>query len=110
MNREETMAAFQRVGEYCKAKGYHDRLPIIRQWWFDAKRGEPLGDYAQQLLETWQLPPYENALRVLPSHSKCPTCKPGEYGALYVVAQLEDRTRVACRTCKTHWLEFEKNY
>lgn len=107
MNREETMAGFQRLGEYCKAKGYFHRLKGLREHWVRARNGEDIGFYAQSLLEVWQLPPFENALQMRGRSLGCPVC--GRQNDLQssprTVMILEDRGRFVCMDCGLQWLE-----
>ena len=100
------MNAFQRIGEYCKARGYHYRLKGLREYWVRARDGEAVDSLAQSLLEGWQLPPYETALEMREKANICPVCSEhsGPKAKPRTVMILEDRARFRCDLCGHEWL------
>lgn len=106
VNREQTMAAFERIAAHCKHRGYLRRVPILRKHWLAAKQGAPLGAFAQQLLEGFQLPPFEHALEVRSETAGCPSCgvQTDLQAAPRTVMILEDRGRFVCTGCRREWL------
>ena len=67
-----------------------------------------MGAFAQQLMETMQLAPYERAVPMRERGSKCPKCGPipqHEGGGIWVLMIIEDRARHQCTVCGFNWLE-----
>jgi len=99
------MAAFARIGKHCTARGYTHRIQGLRAHWARARGGEDLGSFAQQLLESFRLPPFERALEVRRPGLGCPRCgRQNLQAAPRTVSVIEDVARFVCQ-CGLEWLE-----
>lgn len=103
MSSSEILAAFERIDTHCKARGWHHRLPGLRKHYARVQGGEDLAEFAQQLLETMRLPPFEAALPVRPKDWRC--CpKPHGSAAAHTKLVIEDTFRFQCTECSREWL------
>ena len=104
MTTAETLDAFTRIAQYCKSRGWHHRLKGLREQYAKARNGVDLGAFAQLLLETMRLPPFENALEVWPAGRACCGGANQSGGSARTVVNIEDHYRLECTRCERHWL------
>jgi hypothetical protein len=120
MDRAALLAMVKRLGDEFRRRGMRAHVAPLRIYWLALRHGLVQDrEHALRLtlseetvvewLKVLRLPPYEDAYRVRPTGSACPSCVGGDTRASEVATErtFPEGRKVVCLGCRTAWLEME---
>jgi hypothetical protein len=120
MDRAALLAMVKRLGDEFRRRGMRTHVAPLRVYWLALRHGLVQdAEHALRLtlseetvvewLKVLRLPPYQDAYRVRPTGSACPSCVGADGRASEVSTErtFPEGRKVVCLGCRSAWLEME---
>jgi hypothetical protein len=120
----QLLAYVESLGKECQRRGLLALVEQLRTYYWALQRGRVAGgaklellwspERVEELMATFQLPPFQGRFRIQPRNSHCERCRerpPGNARAdsPFVEMTFPGGARVRCSGCGARWLELDRN-